>query len=205
MGIAFLESTEAGIMSGAEFRAFQGGRPDGERWELIGGVPIMMAPATVVHNSIADNLCALLNQALKQHRPSIRAVSRFGVELNTDSYKPEPDVGVIDRGFVAGQRFIDRAYLLAEVVSSTDRMLVPGYPERWIDVKREIYLAHAPCEAVLLIEQDRIEVRLDLRIVGEWQSTVLTRPDAKLSLPSFGLNCAVSELYEGTPLERHAS
>ena len=85
MGIAFSEDTRAGIMSGGEFRLFQDGRPDRERWELIGGVPIMMAPATVVHNSIADNLCALLNRALKQHRPSIRAVSRFGIELNTNS------------------------------------------------------------------------------------------------------------------------
>ena len=205
MGIAFLEGTRAGMMSGLEFREFQDGRPDQERWELIGGVPIMMAPATVVHNSIADNLCALLNSALKQHRPSMRAVSRFGVELNTDSYKPEPDVGVIDKGFVAGQRFIERAYLLAEVVSSTDGMPVPGHPARWIDVKREIYLAHEPCEAILMIEQDRIEVRLDLRVAGEWQSSVLTKPDARLVLPSFGLDCAVSDLYDGTPLEPNAS
>ena len=204
MGIAFLEGTRAGMMSGLEFREFQDGRPDQERWELIGGVPIMMAPATVIHNSIADNLCALLNSALKQHQRSMRAVSRFGVELNTDSYKPEPDVGVIDKGFVAGQRFIDRAYLLAEVVSSTDGMPVPGHPARWIDVKREIYLAHEPCEAILMIEQDRIEVRLDLRAAGEWQSSVLTKPSARLVLPSFGLDCAVSDLYEGTPLEPNA-
>jgi hypothetical protein len=34
-------------MSGAEFRAFQAGRPDHERWELIGGVAMMMAPSTI--------------------------------------------------------------------------------------------------------------------------------------------------------------
>lgn len=201
MGIAFLEDTRAGMMSGCEFRAFQDGRPDRERWELIGGVPIMMAPATVVHNSIADNLCAILNRALKQYRPSLWAVSRFGVELGADSYKPEPDVGVIDKGFLAGQRFVNRAYLLAEVVSSTDDMLVPGHPARWIDVKREIYLAHEPCDVILIVEQDRIEVRLDLRVAGEWQSSVLTGLEARLVLPAFGVNCAVSDLYEGTKLE----
>jgi hypothetical protein len=43
-------------MSGAEFRAFQAGRPDHERWELIGGVAMMMAPSMIAHNHIVTNL-----------------------------------------------------------------------------------------------------------------------------------------------------
>jgi hypothetical protein len=33
------------------FRDFLEGRPDEERWELIDGVPVMMAPATLDHQS----------------------------------------------------------------------------------------------------------------------------------------------------------
>src|SRR4051812_40091364 len=56
MGIAIAESALAGRMSGPDFRAFQDGRPDHERWELISGVPMMMTPPTIAHNRIAGNL-----------------------------------------------------------------------------------------------------------------------------------------------------
>ena len=54
-------------MSGREFRSFQEGRPDHERWELIRGVPVMMVPPTIAHQRIADNLTRLLNEALAKH------------------------------------------------------------------------------------------------------------------------------------------
>jgi hypothetical protein len=99
---------------------------------------------------------------------------------------------------------VDRAYLLAEIVSATDDFPVPGTGGRWIDVKREIYLAHEPCEAVLIIEQDRIEVRIDVRTRQGWRSTPLEGAAAELILPTFGLKCRVGELYQGTPLQPRA-
>src|SRR3954467_7656716 len=156
MGIAITERALAGPMSGPDFRAFQDGRPDHERWELISGVPMMMTPPTIAHNRIAGNLERLLNEALDRFDPSRLATQRPGVELGSGAYRPEPDVGVIDADYDAGQRFFDRAWLLAEIVSATDDMPVPGTAGRWIDVKREIYLSHDPCEAVIIIEQDRI-------------------------------------------------
>jgi hypothetical protein len=42
MGVGIEEPTTAGRMSGERFRLFQEGRPDHERWELVGGVPMMM-------------------------------------------------------------------------------------------------------------------------------------------------------------------
>jgi hypothetical protein len=47
-------------------------------------------------------------------------------------------------------------------VSATDDVQVSGTDRSWIDVKRDIYLGHAACEAVLLIEQERMEVRLQV-------------------------------------------
>jgi Uma2 family endonuclease len=202
MGVRVAERPVSGRMSGPDFRAFQARRPDHERWELIEGVPTMMTPPTIAHNRIAGNLERLLNDALVRHDPSRLANQRPGIELESGGdYKPEPDVGVIDAEYEAGQRFVERAYLLAEIVSSTDDFLVPGTNEPWINVKRRIYLAHEPCEAVLIIEQDRIEVRLDLKIPAGWQSATLVHPADELALPSFGLRCLVGDLYEGTPLQ----
>lgn len=49
-----------------------------------------------------------------------------GLELASGDYKPEPDVGLIDADFGAGQRFVEKAYLLAEIVFGTDDIQVPG-------------------------------------------------------------------------------
>jgi Uma2 family endonuclease len=204
MGVEVAKSPLLGRMSEPAFRAFQARRPDHERWELIGGAPMMMTPPTIAHGRIAGNLERLLNEVLARHDPSRMANQRPGVELGSGDYKPEPDVGVIDADYEAGLRFVERAYLLAEVVSSTDNFMVPGTNEPWIGVKRRIYLEHEPCEAVLMIEQDRIEVRVDLKTVAGWQSATLDGPGSELVLPSFGLRCLVADLYEGTPLHPRA-
>lgn len=193
-------------MSASEFRAFEACRPEHERWELVAGVPIMMVPPLIVHNRIADNLSRLLNNALDRHDPTRFSVQRSGVELglDIDDYRPEPDVMVLDADYAPEQRYVERAYLLAEVVSSTDYHRVPDGAEPWIEVKRRLYLAHPPCEAVVIIEQGRVEVRLDIRMRTAWTAIELTDLHDELVLPSFGLRCRVADLYEGTPLQPRA-
>lgn len=94
-------------MSGPEFRAFQEGRPDHERWELIEGVPVMMTPPLMEHNVIATNLQNLLNAALREHDETRYAAQRPGIEFpwptpilaemeKNGDYKSEPDVAVVD-------------------------------------------------------------------------------------------------------------
>src|SRR5688500_7203844 len=101
-------------MSAREFRAFEAGRPEHERWELIGGVPVMLVPPLLVHNCLAGNLDRLLNEALAVHDPTRFSVQRSGVELglDTDEYRPEPDVMVLDSDYAPEQRYVERAYLL---------------------------------------------------------------------------------------------
>jgi len=187
-------------MSGPAFRNFQGHSPDHERWELIAGVPMMMSPPTIAHSRIAGNLERLLNAALERYSPTRIAMQRPGGELGSGAFRPEPDVGVIDADYAAGQRFVERAYLLAEVVSVSDEISIHGTDRRWIDLKREIYLGHAACEAVLMIEQDRLEVRIDRRTDTGWDTVTLSDPAGELALPAFGLQCSIADLYHGTPL-----
>jgi hypothetical protein len=120
MGVGIEEPTTAGRMSGERFRLFQEGRPDHERWELVGGVPMMMTPPTIAHNRIAGNLERLLYDALASHDQSRIAMQRPGIELGSGEFRPEPDVAVIDAEYEPDQRFVERAYLLAEIVSATD-------------------------------------------------------------------------------------
>jgi Uma2 family endonuclease len=201
MGIELEQPARAGRMSGRDFRAFQDGRPDHERWELVAGVPMMMTPPTLTHNRIAGNLERLLNDALAAHAPDRVALQRPGIELGSGEFRPEPDVAVIDAAFDPGQRFVERAYLLAEIVSSSDDVRVPTTGAKWIEVKRSIYLAHPACEAVLMIEQDQMEVRVDVRTKTGWNARTLGAAD-ELHLQGFGLRCALAQIYDGTPLRR---
>jgi Uma2 family endonuclease len=181
------------------FRAFYESRPDEEHWELIDGVPMMMAPATFVHQRIASNLERLLNDALEAHDPGRAAYQRGGLNLrpDVDNYDPEPDIVVVDVIQVPDQRYVDRFYLAAEVVSDSDSSRA--------DVKREIYKLHQNCRCVLTIRQDCFEVRKDSRTDAGWQVDILEEPDGVLALPEFGLRCTVASLYRGTPLQPRRS
>jgi Uma2 family endonuclease len=201
--------TTARRMSGEEFRSFQETRPDHERWELIKGVPFMMVPPTISHQRIAGNLERLLNDALDNHNPTRVAVHGSGVELGEaalapigEDYRPEPDVMVIDAEFEPRQRYNDRAYVVVEVVSDTDHEPVPEEKEPWIAIKRRLYLAHPACEALILVDPYRVEIKVDLRTKDGWASETLTKLDEHLTIPSCGLTCLVAAVYDRTPLNR---
>ncbi len=196
-------------MSGRDFRSFQEGRPDHERWELVEGVPVMMTPPLMEHNRIASNLENLLNEALAEHDPTRIAVQRPGIEfpwppavladLRKADYRPEPDVAVVNYDdAIAGVRFTDTAYFLAEVLSSTDEDLTPISGEPWIDVKVRLYQAHGPCEAILLAEQGRMFVKLHVREAQGWAEHVFADADARVELPTMGLSCRLGEIYADT-------
>jgi Uma2 family endonuclease len=178
------------------FRAFYHGRPDEERWELIDGVPMMMA-STFVHQRIASNLERQLNDALETHQPACAAYQRGGLNLkrSASNYDPEPDVVVVDLVLAPDQHYADRFYLAAEVVSDSDKKALAG--------KREIYKLHEHCSCILTVRQDRCHVRIDARTATGWQVKLLAKPTDVVALGDFGLRCRVGDLYKGT--ERIAS
>jgi len=183
-------------LSVVAFRAWLQSRPDEERWELIDGVPMMMAPATRDHQRIASNLERLLNDALEIHRPALSAYQRVGLDLGSvaEHYDPDPDVAVVDANAGGDPRYTDRFYLAAEVVSDTDRGTVDG--------KCEIYKRHPHCIYVLVVRHDLYEVSVAVRAGDSWNDSVLSGPGDELALPDMGLRCAVADLYKGTAVRQ---
>jgi Uma2 family endonuclease len=181
-------------MSVDVFRGFLEGRPDKERWELIDGVAVMMTPPTKVHQRIASNLEHLLNEALERHNPRLTTYQAVGVNLGPrlEHYDPEPDVVVVDADD-EDERYSDRFYLAAEVVSSSDRT--------YVESKREVYKQHEACTCILTIQQERMEVRVDRRTNNAWSEQLLRKSEDLLGLPDFGLSCKVSDLYRGTKVQ----
>jgi Uma2 family endonuclease len=182
----------APILSVASFRTWLGSRPDEEHWELIEGVPMMTTPPNRRHQRIASNLESLLNAALKRHNPMFVAYHDIGVNIvSTVPYDPEPDVAVIREDENPDPRYADRFYLVAEVLSESDKGI--------IESKRDIYRAHSSCACILLVRQDRSEIIVDRRTADGWRSQVLHAAD-ELTVPELGLTCLVADVYRDTPL-----
>ncbi len=180
------------MLSVASFRAWLASRPNEEHWELIEGVPMMMTPPNRRHQRIASNLEILLNAALKRHDPVLAAYHDIGVNIvSTVPYDPEPDVAVIREDENPDPRYAERFYLVAEVLSESDKAI--------IESKRDIYRAHPSCSCILLIRQDRLEITVDTRTRDGWRSRILQGAD-ELDLPEFGLTCLVKDVYRDTPL-----
>lgn len=194
--MAVVAHRKAPPLSVKAFRAFLEGRPDEERWELIDGVAVMMTPPTLSHHRIASNLQRLLLDALDRYAPNLTAYQGAGVNVSpsVQNYDPEPDVVVVD-GDIGdiSERYAGRFYLVAEIVSSSDSAAIEG--------KRDIYRLHESCRCILVVQQDRREVRVDIRAANGWHERVLTNPGDILDLPEFGLICTLADLYRGTPLQ----
>jgi Uma2 family endonuclease len=190
--------TTAAPLSIETFRAWLESRPDEEHWELIGGVIMMMAPASRAHQRIASNLERLLNGALEAHRPELAAYQRVGLNLApiAPDYDPEPDVVVIGADESGDERYSDRFYLAAEVVSASDRKTVAS--------KRDVYKRHPDCRCVLVIQQDRFDVGVSSLTAAGWIERRLTNSTDQLILDEFGLRCTLADLYRGTALQPRA-
>jgi len=183
----------APILSVASFRAWLASRPDEEHWELIEGVPMMMTPPNRRHQRIAFNLVSLLDTAFKKHNLTFAVYQDIGVNIVSAAlYDPEPDVAVIREDENPDPRYAERFYLVAEVLSDSDRDVIEG--------KRDIYRAQPSCSCILLVRQDRVEVTLDQRTEDGWRSHVLRDGGDTLSLPDFGLTCEVRDVYRDTQL-----
>jgi Uma2 family endonuclease len=180
------------------FRAWLESRPGEEHWELIGGVAVMMAPATRDHQRIASNLERLLNGALEARRPELAAYQRVGLNLApvAPDYDPEPDVVVINADETGDERYSDRFYLAAEIASASDR--------KTVEHKRDIYKRHPDCRCVLVIQQDRFDVGVSSLTNTGWTERRLNKSTDQLELEEFGLRCTLADLYRGTALQPRA-
>ena len=144
------------------------------------------------HQRIASNLESLLNAALERHDPTLVAYHDIGVNIvSAVPYDPEPDVAVIREDENPDPRYADRFYLVAEVLSESDKGI--------IESKRDIYRAHPSCICILLVSQDRLEITVDRRAADGWRSQVL-HAGGDLAVPELGLTCPVSHVYRDTAL-----
>lgn len=177
-----------------QFLEFYKTRPDGERWQLVDGLPMMMVPPSKVHQRIAHNLEVLLNDALETSRPHLLAYRETGIRiLGVEGFNPEPDIVVL-RADATYTYYDDVFYLVAEVIS-------PSNTAERIDRKLELYRGHPENSYCLTVDAESMHVSVLAREKG-WRRQDFTSLGDELSLPAFDFTAKLSEIYKGTPLAR---
>lgn len=183
----------SGSMDVDEFMAFLETRPDNERWDLIEGVAVMMAPPNQAHQLIVYNFCNLLNNAFRSEGRPMFACPGAGVRNpGLRNFQPIPDV-VVFPGTASYELYSERFLLVAEVLS-------PSNTRTEIDMKLRRYREAPENLYAVVIEPREFMVEIHARR-ADWQPVVLRELDDIIEMPEFGLRCLVGDLYRGTPLD----
>ncbi|HEY7297427.1 MAG TPA: Uma2 family endonuclease [Xanthobacteraceae bacterium] len=183
----------SGTMDLDEFMAFLEMRPKEERWDLIEGVAVMMAPPSMAHQWIARNLCELLNTAFAAQGSNLLAYHEIALRLpGLLNFQPEPDV-VVAPGPAGPELYTQDFRLVAEILSPSNRRTE-------IDLKLHRYRQAASNLYVVVVEPHETFVEIYAKS-REWEPAALRRRDDPIEMPEFGFRCSVGDLYRGTTLD----
>jgi Uma2 family endonuclease len=186
----------SGTMDVDEFMAFIEMRPKEERWHLIEGLAVMMAPPSLAHQRIALNLCELLNRAFAAQSRDLYAYHEIAIRLpGVINFQPEPDV-VVAPGPASYELYAEDFRLVAEILS-------PSNTRTEIELKLRRYREAANNQYVVVIEPREFLVEIYARS-RQWERAILKKPDDPIEMAEFGLRCSVGDLYRGTPLDPRA-
>jgi Uma2 family endonuclease len=178
-----------GPMSVEEFYAFTETRPDNEKWELIGGEPILNASPSPIHQWIVKNLLVALTLRERQLKASWAILPGLGVRVSQTD-RPEPDVLVIPRA-AASLDSLERD--TGEVIVAFE-ILSPSTEDRDLRWKRTAYTGLPSLTHYIVIAQDRVEVVVFAREAGFAERRYRSIDDT-IDLSSLGVSLPISEIY----------
>ncbi|APX87399.1 hypothetical protein BV511_23425 [Methylorubrum extorquens] len=168
----------------AEYQEWVVSRPDHERWELIDGVPVLMAPSKDRHQRIVYNLLRALGDLADAR--GCWAVPALGILSEAfDDYAPIPDA-VVRCGAELPDGYADDPLLIVEVLSPSTLVLDRGR-------KTEFYQTVPSLAVLLLVHQDEARVEV-WRRAPDWTVEV-AGPGAVIDLPELGGALSVAEVY----------
>ena len=159
-----------------------------ERYELVDGVPRMMAGARARHDRVVVNALVTLRRALAG-TPCEPFSGDFAVAIPKGNIR-RPDV-TVDCGATDDDRLrAENPVLVVEVLSPSTRTF---------DSVRKVaeYQSVPSIRHILLIDPEAVAGVLHTRAVGEtWTTAMLTSPEAEIPLPALGITLLLSDFYE---------
>ena len=169
----------------------------GQRWQLIDGEPVLMAPASEVHGAIQAELGALLRNHLLAIASRCRVITTPGIVPRiraTENFRV-PDLGVTCTPPSQGV-MVTEPVLLIEILS-------PGN-EAKTRANIWTYTTMPSVQEILAVRSTRQEVELLRREAdGNWPASAsLICPPALLELASIGFRLPLADIYRTAGLSQ---
>jgi Uma2 family endonuclease len=185
---------DIGPMTVDEFYAFTDTRPDGEKWELIGGEPVLNAAPSRLHQKIVKNVIFALENRARATAASWEVLPGLGVRVS-DNDRPEPDVVVAPPEAPS----LDPQDRDTSDVIVAFEVLSPSTKKRDLRWKRTAYPRLASLTHYIAIAQDAVDVIVFARDEDFVGRTLRSLDDA-IEIRSLGISLLVTEIYHGTGL-----
>jgi Uma2 family endonuclease len=174
------------LMSVAEFLDWP--TPDGsDRWELVDGVPVAMAPASDRHGAILGEIARLIGNHLAEQRPDCRVLIEPGTRPNEHNVRI-PDLSVTCGPLDAGARF-GAPVLIVEILS----------PSNWRKTMRNVssYSSIEGLAEVLVLHSGRMLAQVFRRGASDaWDEiAAVVAGDEAVALDSIGFSVPLAAFY----------
>ncbi len=182
-------------MTAAEFFAWESG--DDRRYELVDGVPVMMARAKRRHDRIVVNAIRNLGNKLEDSRCA-PFTADTAVRIPNGNVRL-PDAGVDCGRFDDDAMYADAPWLVIEVLSPSTR----GFD---MFGKLDEYKTIESLNHIVLVDPDQPQVMHWWRAEDRsWQHQAHEGLEAVIDLPDLGISISLGELYRGLDFARQAT
>ena len=182
-------------MSLDEFLAWNPGGH--ETWQLVGGVPVAMAPASTVHGKLLGRLAQAVENHLDAQNSTCSLVIEPGVVphlLASHNYRV-PDLAVTCAEIETRQPTLTDPVLVAEILSPSNQS------ETWDNVLA--YATIPTVQEILVLRSVFVGADVLCRLPdGSWPKQAEQVRAGDLVLDSIGLRTPLMDLYRRTPLWR---
>jgi Uma2 family endonuclease len=173
--------------------------PGPEAWQLVDGQPQAMAPTSVIHAALQNEIGKLLALHFENTGRNCVALSTPGVvprALSATNFRVA-DVAVTCTPLAPGQAVVTNPVVIVEILSPSNK------GETWSNVWT--YTSIPSVEEILIVRTDSIGADILRRNPdGAWPDGPMTIKEGDLVLESIGLRVAIADLYKTTYLARPA-
>jgi Uma2 family endonuclease len=165
--------------------------PEGDRWELIDGIPRAKAPATPRHGAIQNEVGRLIGNYLADSRPACRVITEPGIQpkVRANLNVCVPDLAITCAAPDPADRLLHEPLAVIEILSPSN--ITDTWRNVWayttIPSVREIVVLHtADIRADLLRRQDD----------GTWPDNPVTLTGGdSMTLASIGFTAPIAAFY----------
>ncbi len=186
-------SSPKGPMTIEEFLVFTETCPDGEKWELIEGEPVLNASPTDFHQIVVLNIGAFLKAERRRLKASWIPLLGIGTRVPASPNSlPQPDVFVMEQ-LPKGSPVTSDAVVMFEVLSKSNTKA----DQAW---RRRVYASVPNCQHYVTVSMKTVEVVAYDRSTN-WKARRTTDLAGALALPVLSISMPLAEIYQWTPFD----